>query len=52
MVSGRSHPSAYSRRGCGVAGSVIAPNLYDVILKNVGKSEFESLYVTVMAQEI
>ena len=35
-----------------MAGSVIAPNLYDVILKNVGKSELESLYVTVMAQEI
>ncbi len=31
---------------------VIAPQLYDVILKNTGSKEIENLYVTLMTQEI
>jgi hypothetical protein len=45
-------PTNYNRTGFVMSVPVVAPELYDVILRNVGTADLESLYVTVMAQEI
>ncbi len=45
-------PDTYTGTGFVMSIPVIAPMLYDVILKNVGSKDLESLYVTLMAQEI
>lgn len=45
-------PTNYNHTGFVMSVPVIAPILYDVILTNVGKADLESLYVTVMGQEI
>jgi hypothetical protein len=45
-------PSGYSGTGFVMSVPVVAPLLYDVILKNTGTQKLETIYVTVMAQEI
>lgn len=45
-------PSTYSGTGFVLSVPVVAPLLYDVILRNLGGSEKPEVYVTVMAQEI
>ena len=45
-------PNDYNGTGFVMSVPVIAPLLYDVILKNVGDADLESVYVAVMAQEI
>jgi hypothetical protein len=45
-------PGTYNGTGFVISVPVVAPLLYDVILKNLSQSEKPELYVTVMAQEI
>ena len=45
-------PSGYSGTGFVMSVPVVAPLLYDVILENTGTQKLETIYVTVMAQEI
>lgn len=45
-------PSTYNGTGFVLSVPVVAPRLYDVILKNLGDDEKPEVYVTVMAQEI
>ncbi len=45
-------PELFNGTGIALSVPVIAPQLYDVILKNVGGKEIENLYVTLMTQEI
>lgn len=45
-------PSSYGGTGFVMSVPVVAPLLYDVILRNLGGSEKPEVYVTVMAQEI
>ena len=45
-------PSTYNGTGFVMSVPVVAPLLYDVILKNLSESEKPEVYVTVMAQEI
>ena len=42
----------YGGTGFIMSVPVVAPQLYDVILRNVGENSLETVYVTVMAQEI
>lgn len=45
-------PQDYNGTGFVMSVPVVAPNLFDVILTNVGDQSLDSLYVTVMGQEI
>jgi hypothetical protein len=45
-------PNHYNGTGFVMSVPVVAPHLQDVILHNVGNNDLDSLYVTVMAQEI
>lgn len=45
-------PSYYNGTGFVMSVPVVAPLLYDVILRNTGTQKLETIYVTVMAQEI
>lgn len=45
-------PSNYNGTGFVMSVPVVAPQLYDVILKNTGRQDLDTLYVTVMSQEI
>jgi hypothetical protein len=45
-------PSTYNGTGFVMSVPVVAPLLYDVILKNLSPNEKPELYVTLMAQEI
>jgi hypothetical protein len=45
-------PASYNGTGFVMSIPVVAPQLYDVILKNNGTADLTTLYVTVMAQEI
>ncbi len=45
-------PDLYNGTGLALSVPVIAPQLYDVILKNLSGEEIDSLYVTLMTQEI
>jgi hypothetical protein len=45
-------PDTYNGTGFVMSVPVVAPNLFDVILTNVSGKKLESLYVTVMGQEI
>lgn len=45
-------PGTYNGAGFVVSVPVVAPNLFDVILTNIGEHDLETMYVTVMAQEI
>ncbi len=45
-------PNTYNGTGFIMSVPVVAPQLYDVILRNVSGSDKTSMYVTVMAQEI
>jgi len=45
-------PTNYNHTGFVVSVPVIAPVLYDVILKNTGTQTLDEIYVTVMGQEI
>lgn len=45
-------PLSYNRTGFVVSVPVVAPVLYDVILRNTGAQPLDKLYVTLMAQEI
>ena len=45
-------PLTYNRTGFVISVPVVAPLLYDVILRNTGTQAMDSVYVTVMAQEI
>ena len=45
-------PSTYNGTGFVMSVPVVAPTLYDVILKNLGPQELQTVFVTVMAQEI
>lgn len=45
-------PSHYNGTGFVMSVPVVAPQLYDVILRNVGDQDLDSVYVTAMAQEI
>ncbi len=45
-------PPGYGRTGFVVSVPVVAPELYDVILRNTGTQPLDAVYVTVMAQEI
>jgi hypothetical protein len=49
-----SHAVPKNNNGTGFVMSVpvVAPLLYDVILKNNGSADLQTIYVTVMAQEI
>lgn len=49
-----SHTVSSFNSGTGFVMSVpvVAPQLYDVILKNTGTQKLDTIYVTVMAQEI
>jgi len=42
----------YGHTGFVMSVPVVAPLLYDVILRNVGSNSIQSVYVTVMAKEI
>ena len=45
-------PNNYGGTGFIMSVPVVAPTIFDVIVKNVGEQALESVYVTVMAQEI
>lgn len=45
-------PSTYNGTGFVMSVPVVAPLLYDVILKNNGSTDLETISVSVMAQEI
>lgn len=45
-------PQEYGGTGFVLSVPVVAPLLYDVILTNTGAEPLETIYVTVMAQEI
>ena len=45
-------PTGYGGTGFVMSVPVVAPLLYDVILRNTGTQKLETIYVTVMAQEI
>jgi len=45
-------PLNYNHTGFVVSVPVVAPVLYDVILKNTGSQPLDDMYVTLMAQEI
>lgn len=45
-------PGTYNGTGFVMSVPVVAPNLFDVILTNLGDHDLETMYVTVMAQEI
>ena len=45
-------PQNYTNTGFVVSVPVVAPVLYDVILKNTGTQTLDAMYVTVMGQEI
>jgi hypothetical protein len=45
-------PLNYNHTGFVVSVPVVAPLLFDVILQNTGSQALDSIYVTVMAQEI
>jgi hypothetical protein len=45
-------PVTYNGTGFVMSVPVIAPRLFDVILRNVGTDDLETIYVTLMAQEI
>lgn len=45
-------PSNYGGTGLIMSVPVIAPQLYDVILRNVGSDDLTDIHVSVMAQEI
>ncbi len=45
-------PSTYNGTGFVMSVPVVAPLLYDVILRNLSDAEKPEVYVTVMAQEI
>lgn len=45
-------PDTYNGTGFVMSVPVVAPNLFDVILTNVGDKPLDTLYVTMMAQEI
>ncbi len=45
-------PNTYGGTGFIMSVPVVAPQLFDVILRNVGDKELQSVYVTMMAQEI
>ena len=45
-------PNTYGGTGFVMSVPVVAPTLFDVILRNVGDEVLETVYVTVMAQEI
>jgi hypothetical protein len=45
-------PLNYNGTGFVMSVPVVAPLLYDVILKNTSAQKLETIYVTVMAQEI
>ena len=45
-------PSTYNGTGFVMSVPVVAPRLYDVILRNLSESEKPEVYVTGMAQEI
>ncbi len=45
-------PIPYGHTGFVVSVPVVAPVLYDIILTNTGTVQLDSLYVTLMAQEI
>jgi hypothetical protein len=45
-------PLNYGRTGFILSVPVVAPVLYDVILRNTGPQALDTIYVTVMAQEI
>lgn len=45
-------PSTYGGTGFVMSVPVVAPLLYDIILRNLGKDEKPTVYVTLMAQEI
>lgn len=45
-------PIGYTGTGFVMSVPVVAPELYDVILKNTGGQPLEHIYVTVLAQEI
>ena len=45
-------PLSYGETGFVMSVPVVAPLLYDVILRNTGAQALDAMYVTVMAQEI
>ena len=45
-------PNTYIGTGFIMSVPVVAPTIFDVIVKNVGEQALKSVYVTVMAQEI
>lgn len=45
-------PNHFNGTGFVMSVPVVAPKLYDVILHNVGNADLDSVYVTVMGQEI
>ncbi len=45
-------PAGFGSTGFTMSVPVIAPLLYDVILRNVGTADLETVYVTLFAQEI
>jgi hypothetical protein len=45
-------PKDYNATGFVMSVPVVAPNLFDVVLTNVGNQSLDSLYVTVMGQEV
>jgi hypothetical protein len=45
-------PNTFNRTGFVISVPVIAPLLYDVILRNVGAAAIPELYVTVLGQDL
>lgn len=45
-------PPSYGRTGFTMSVPVVAPVLYDVILRNTGTTELTNIYVTLFAQEV
>jgi hypothetical protein len=45
-------PAGFGRTGLVMSVPVVAPLLYDVILRNTGATDLQTVYVAVMAQEI
>jgi hypothetical protein len=45
-------PTSFTRTGFVISVPVVAPLLYDVILKNTGTKELKTIYVALMAQDI
>jgi len=45
-------PTSYDRTGLVITVPVVAPQLYDVILENKGTTPIDSLFVSLMSQEI